>query len=131
MVSYPVHAGYKLTTILGMCGRAYSPRFLFMWPNAKISVMGPDQLSSVMQTVSGKRGAEKATEDEGEDRWRSLREKIEGQSTAYYSTARIWVSLCPSSSLQRLDWDWEWGGGTDVPRMTESSSLQIRAMYLV
>ncbi|ORX36350.1 carboxyl transferase domain-domain-containing protein [Kockovaella imperatae] len=71
----------------GMCGRAYSPRFLFMWPNAKISVMGPDQLSSVMQTVSGKK---EQPAQEGEDRWKSLREKIEGQSAAIYSSARIW-----------------------------------------
>jgi len=57
-----------------------------MWPNAKISVMGPDQLSSVMQTVSGKRD-----QAAGEDRWKDLRNEIEGQSTALYSTARIWV----------------------------------------
>ena len=88
----------------GMCGRAvssliihcvstdnpkYSPRFLFMWPNAKICVMGPDQLSSVMQTVSGKRTP---TTESGEDRWKQLRERIEGQSAAVYSTARLWVN---------------------------------------
>lgn len=59
-----------------------------MWPNAKISVMGPDQLSSVMQTVSGKRD-----QVAGEDRWKDLRNEIEGQSTALYSTARIWVRV--------------------------------------
>jgi 3-methylcrotonyl-CoA carboxylase beta subunit len=69
----------------------YSPRFLFMWPNAKICVMGPDQLSSVMQTVSGK-NKPAATVQEGEDRWKDLRTKIEAQSEATYSTARIWVS---------------------------------------
>ena len=67
--------------------RQYSPRFLFMWPNAKICVMGPDQLSSVMQTVSGKN----KPVVEGEDRWKDLRTKIEAQSEATYSTARIWV----------------------------------------
>jgi len=63
----------------GMAGRAYSPRFLWMWPNAKISVMGSTQLSQVMSTVS-KDPAQHA----------SLRDTIEKQSTAYYSTARLW-----------------------------------------
>ncbi|WVO13208.1 hypothetical protein L204_100820 [Cryptococcus depauperatus] len=80
----------------GMCGRAYSPRFLFMWPNAKICVMGPDQLSSVMHTVQGKR--DKAREEqegekekaEKERKRQELKEKIEKQSTSLYSTARIW-----------------------------------------
>lgn len=61
-----------------------------MWPNAKICVMGPDQLSSVMQTVSGKNKPPAA--DQGEDRWKDLRSKIEAQSEATYSTARLWVS---------------------------------------
>ncbi len=82
----------------GMCGRAYSPRFLFMWPNAKICVMGPDQLSSVMQTVSGKR----TPATSGEDRWKELRERIEGQSSALYSTARIWVRLDDRSTVVKL-----------------------------
>ncbi|GFZ42762.1 hypothetical protein JCM24511_00480 [Saitozyma sp. JCM 24511] len=69
----------------GMCGRAYSPRFLWMWPNAKICVMGPDQLSSVMQTVSGKRD-----DADAESRFKDLRTRIEGESTALYSTARLW-----------------------------------------
>ena len=60
-----------------------------MWPNAKISVMGPDQLSSVMQTVSGKRNQ---AEGGAEDRFADLRAKIEAQTSALYSTARIWVS---------------------------------------
>lgn len=83
----------------GMCGRAYSPRFLFMWPNAKICVMGPDQLSSVMQTVSGKRTPAATS---GEDRWKELRERIEGQSSALYSTARIWVRLDDRSTVVKL-----------------------------
>ena len=61
----------------GMCGRAYSPRFLWMWPNAKIGVMGPDQLTAVMETV-GK------SVDAG------LRDRIEQESDATYSSARIW-----------------------------------------
>jgi len=65
-----------------------------MWPNAKICVMGPDQLSSVMQTVSGKN----KPVVEGEDRWKDLRTKIEAQSEATYSTARIWVRFNHLSS---------------------------------
>lgn len=61
----------------GMCGRAYSPRFLWMWPNAKIGVMGPDQLTAVMETV-GK------SVDTG------LRDRIERESDATFSSARLW-----------------------------------------
>lgn len=63
----------------GMAGRAYSPRFLWMWPNAKVSVMGSGQLSQVMTTVS-KDPAQHS----------SLKAEIEDQSTALYSTARLW-----------------------------------------
>jgi 3-methylcrotonyl-CoA carboxylase beta subunit len=61
----------------GMCGRAYSPRFLWMWPNAKIGVMGAEQLDSVMKMV-GK------TTDPG------LRKRIEDESVATFSSARLW-----------------------------------------
>jgi 3-methylcrotonyl-CoA carboxylase beta subunit len=60
----------------GMCGRAYSPRFLWMWPNAKIAVMGGEQLSSVMETV-GKADP-------------ALRERIDRESDAVFSSARLW-----------------------------------------
>ncbi|KAI0774018.1 carboxyl transferase [Fomes fomentarius] len=63
----------------GMCGRAYSPRFLWMWPNAKVSVMGPGQLSQVMTTVS-----------KDPSKHSTLKDEIEQQSTAYYATARLW-----------------------------------------
>ena len=77
----------KLTVIVGgsfgagnygMCGRAYSPRFLFMWPNARISVMGGVQAATVMETVGQPEvGA-------------SLREQYERQGHPYYATARLW-----------------------------------------
>ena len=83
----------------GMCGRAYDPRFLFMWPNARISVMGGEQAASVLSTVGN------ADPD-------AIREKYERESNPYYSTARIWddgvidprdtrdiLGLCISSSL--------------------------------
>jgi len=63
----------------GMCGRAYSPRFLWMWPNAKVSVMGSGQLSEVMSQVSKDPTQHSALKDE-----------IEEQSTALYATARLW-----------------------------------------
>ncbi|KAJ3479344.1 hypothetical protein NLI96_g9130 [Meripilus lineatus] len=78
----------KLTVIVGgsygagnygMCGRAYSPRFLWMWPNAKVSVMGPGQLSQVMATVS-----------KDPTKHSSLKDEIEQQSTALYASARLW-----------------------------------------
>ncbi|HVL97253.1 MAG TPA: carboxyl transferase domain-containing protein [Solirubrobacteraceae bacterium] len=77
----------KLTVIVGgsfgagnygMCGRAYSPRFLFMWPNARISVMGGEQAATVMETVGQPEvGA-------------TLRDQYEEQGHPYYSTARLW-----------------------------------------
>ncbi|WWC87674.1 uncharacterized protein L201_002565 [Kwoniella dendrophila CBS 6074] len=74
----------------GMCGRAYSPRFLWMWPNSKICVMGPDQLSTVMHTVQGKRQSSSGNEDAAEKKRQELKEKIEKQSDVLFSTARIW-----------------------------------------
>ena len=83
----------------GMCGRAYDPRFLFMWPNARISVMGGEQAASVLSTVG------KSDPDQ-------IRAKYETESNPYYSTARLWddgvidprdtrdvLGLCISASL--------------------------------
>jgi 3-methylcrotonyl-CoA carboxylase beta subunit len=92
----------KLTVIIGgsfgagnysMCGRAYSPRFLWMWPNARISVMGGEQAASVLSTVRRDgieaRGGEWSTEDE-EIFKDPIREQYEAQGSPYYSTARLW-----------------------------------------
>lgn len=77
----------------GMCGRAYSPRFLFMWPNARISVMGGEQAASVLATVTrdGKerRGEEWSAADE-ETFKAPIRDKYEAEGSPYYSTARLW-----------------------------------------
>ncbi|KAF4124678.1 3-methylcrotonyl-CoA carboxylase beta subunit [Geosmithia morbida] len=62
----------------GMCGRAYDPRFLWLWPNARVGVMGPDQLADVMETV----GQGKAVPE--------LRGRIEAETQATFSTARLW-----------------------------------------
>ncbi|HVB44135.1 MAG TPA: carboxyl transferase domain-containing protein [Streptosporangiaceae bacterium] len=92
----------KFTVIIGgsfgagnyaMCGRAYSPRFLWMWPNARISVMGGDQAATVLATVrrdqveAGGGSWSARAEDEFK---RPIREQYEHQGSPYYSTARLW-----------------------------------------
>ncbi|NIH78760.1 carboxyl transferase domain-containing protein [Amycolatopsis viridis] len=92
----------KFTVIIGgsfgagnysMCGRAYSPRFLWMWPNARISVMGGEQAASVLATVRRdsieSRGGEWPA-DEEEAFKEPIRRQYEEQGSPYYSTARLW-----------------------------------------
>jgi len=69
----------------GMCGRAYSPRQLWMWPNARISVMGGQQAASVLSTVRGT-----MTEQEKAAFEAPILEKYEREGSAYYSSARLW-----------------------------------------
>src|SRR5467141_1868628 len=70
----------------GMCGRAYSPRFLWMWPNARISIMGGEQAASVLATV---RGNFKSKQDE-ESFKNPIRAQYETQGHPYYASARLW-----------------------------------------
>ncbi len=72
----------------GMCGRAYSPRFLFTWPNARISVMGGEQAASVLATVH--RDAESWTPEQAEAFKAPIRQKYEDEGNPYYATARMW-----------------------------------------
>jgi 3-methylcrotonyl-CoA carboxylase beta subunit len=77
----------------GMCGRAYSPRFLWMWPNARISVMGGEQAASVLATVKrdgieGKGGSWSAEEEAAFKA--PIKEQYEVQGHPYYATARLW-----------------------------------------
>ena len=72
----------------GMCGRAYSPRFLFTWPNARISVMGGEQAASVLATVH--RDAESWSKEEEEAFKAPIRETYEREGNPYYATARLW-----------------------------------------
>ena len=77
----------------GMCGRAYSPRFLWMWPNARISVMGGEQAASVLATVrkDGMKAAGKTWTAEQEEAFKApIREQYETQGHPYYATARLW-----------------------------------------
>jgi 3-methylcrotonyl-CoA carboxylase beta subunit len=92
----------KLTVVIGgsfgagnysMCGRAYSPRFLFTWPNSRISVMGGEQAASVLATVRRDgleaRGEEWPAQDE-EAFKAPIRDQYESQGHPYYATARLW-----------------------------------------
>ncbi len=77
----------------GMCGRAFSPRFLWMWPNARISVMGGDQAASVLATVKrdgieGKGGA--WSKDEEEAFKQPIKDQYEHQGHPYFASARLW-----------------------------------------
>ena len=69
----------------GMCGRAYSPRQLWMWPNARISVMGGPQAASVLSTVKGNMNADEKAAFEA-----PILQKYEQEGSPYYSTARLW-----------------------------------------
>jgi len=72
----------------GMCGRAYGPRFLFTWPNARISVMGGEQAASVLATVH--RDADTWTPEQAEAFKAPIRQKYEDEGNPYYATARLW-----------------------------------------
>jgi 3-methylcrotonyl-CoA carboxylase beta subunit len=77
----------------GMCGRAYSPRFLWMWPNSRISVMGGQQAANVLLTVHEENLAREGgemTDEEREEFRRPILEKYEGEGNPYHSTARLW-----------------------------------------
>lgn len=77
----------------GMCGRAYSPRFLWMWPNARISVMGGEQAASVLATVKrdGLEAKGEAWSVEEEEAFKApIRRQYEEQGHPYFATARLW-----------------------------------------
>jgi acetyl-CoA carboxylase carboxyltransferase component len=91
----------KFTVIVGgsygagnyaMCGRAYAPRLLWMWPNARISVMGGEQAANVLVTVKEKRLHEEGqemTEAEKQEVRKPILEKYEHEGSPYYSTGRL------------------------------------------
>jgi 3-methylcrotonyl-CoA carboxylase beta subunit len=92
----------KFTVVIGgsfgagnyaMCGRAYGGRFLWMWPNARISVMGGEQAASVLSTIKRDaiEGAGKAWSAEDEDAFKApIRDQYESQGNPYYASARLW-----------------------------------------
>ncbi|MEV5041153.1 carboxyl transferase domain-containing protein [Microbacterium sp. LMI1x-1-1.1] len=106
----------KLTVVVGgsfgagtysMCGRAYSPRFLWLWPGARVSVMGGPQAASVLSTVRREqieaRGEEWSAEDEAAFQ-APIRAQYEEQGSPYYSTARLWDDgiLAPAETRDAL-----------------------------
>jgi 3-methylcrotonyl-CoA carboxylase beta subunit/propionyl-CoA carboxylase len=99
----------------GMCGRAYEPRLLWMWPNARISVMGGEQAASVLATVKrdqlARDGRTLSAEEETAIRSPIL-EKYEREGSPYYSTARLWDD-----------------GVLDPPRTREALALGLSAAY--
>jgi 3-methylcrotonyl-CoA carboxylase beta subunit len=92
----------KITVIIGgsfgagnyaMCGRAYGPRFLWMWPNARIAVMGGEQAANVLASVTRlkkDRQKDEWSKEEEEDLKAAMLEQYQKQSSAYYSSARAW-----------------------------------------
>ena len=86
----------------GMCGRAYSPRFLFSWPNSRISVMGGEQAASVLATVN--RDADKWSKEEAEAFKAPIRARFEEEGNPYYATARLWDDgiITPSDTRRVL-----------------------------
>jgi 3-methylcrotonyl-CoA carboxylase beta subunit len=92
----------KYTVIIGgsfgagnyaMCGRAYNPRMMWMWPNARISVMGGEQAAQVLATVRSDGLKARGDEWPEEDRSQfidTIREQYESQGNPYYATARLW-----------------------------------------
>jgi 3-methylcrotonyl-CoA carboxylase beta subunit len=91
----------------GMCGRAYGPRFLFTWPNARISVMGGEQAASVLATVKRdnvEAGGGKWSEIEEEEFKQPLRDQFEIEGNPYFATARLWDDgiIAPSETRRVL-----------------------------
>ena len=109
----------------GMCGRAYSPRFLFMWPNARISVMGGEQAAGVLtdlQVMKMKKAGKEVTEEMVQKMKQPIIEKYEHEGHAYYSSARLWddgvidpvdtrsvLAMCISASLNKPIQDTKFG----------------------
>nr|XP_016940443.1 probable methylcrotonoyl-CoA carboxylase beta chain, mitochondrial [Drosophila suzukii] len=91
----------------GMCGRAYSPRFLYMWPNSRISVMGGTQAANVMAQITQdqrKRAGKEFSEEEAQKLKAPIVEMFEAEGSPYYSTARLWDDgiIDPANTRQVL-----------------------------
>ena len=130
----------KLTVVIGgsfgagnygMCGRAFDPTFMYMWPNSKISVMGGEQAASVLATVTRdnyERKGKKWSAEEEEEFKAPIRKKYEEEGSCYYASARLWDDgiILPEDTRQVLglalracteNANIERGGGFGVFRM--------------
>lgn len=131
----------------GMAGRAYQPRFLFSWPNSRISVMGPEQAASVLTQVKREAALAKASgstpatsslppavEAELERYRREIEERYSAQASAFYATARLWddgiidptetrsvLSLAFSASMNHARSSWSQASGSDAAGSVGSS----------
>ena len=109
-----------------MCGRAYEPRFLFTWPNHRIAVMGPQQLSGVMDIIKREAAAKQGQpvdEEKLQGARKALEHQIEQESDVYFATARLWddgvidprdtrtvLAICLSAAYNRpVEGTMEWG----------------------
>ena len=106
----------KITMLIGgsfgagnyaMNGRAYQPRFLWMWPNARISVMGGDQAANVMSTLKKDQAdldGKKITDDELETIKKPILDKYEKEGNPFYSSARLWDDgvISPLETREKL-----------------------------
>src|SRR5437016_8703448 len=91
----------------GMCGRAYSPRFLFTWPNARVALMGSEQAASVLATVRRdniEAGGDKWSEVEEAEFKQPIKDAFDEQSNPDYATARLWSDgiIAPSETRRVL-----------------------------
>ncbi len=91
----------------GMCGRAYSPRFMFTWPNGRVQLMGSEQAANVLATVKRdniEAAGGKWSPEEEEEFKRPIREQFEREGDPYYATARLWDDgiIAPSETRRVL-----------------------------
>lgn len=122
----------KFTVVIGgafgagyysMCGRSYSPRFMWMWPNARIAVMGGPQAAMTLSTVRRnqiERTGGQWSEQEQEDFERPVRETFEEQSSCWYSTARLWDDgvIDPADTRRMLGMALDVASGKPLPKTT-------------
>jgi 3-methylcrotonyl-CoA carboxylase beta subunit len=91
----------------GMCGRAFGPRFMFTWPNARVALMGSEQAASVLATVRRdnlEAGGKSWSADEEEAFKKPIRDQFEREGDPYYGTARLWDDgiIAPSETRRVL-----------------------------
>lgn len=101
----------------GMCGRAYEPRLMFMWPNARISVMGGEQAANVLADVA--RGSDGWSAEERDAFMKPIREKYDAEGHPYYASARIWDDgiIAPEDTRMVLGLGLAMSANAPVPEM--------------